>query len=27
MFGKWSREAEEVYNKLKNGEVNLSILK
>lgn len=27
MFGKWSREAEEVYNKLKNGEVNLSVLK
>lgn len=27
MFGKWSREAEEVYNRLKNGEVNLSVLK
>lgn len=27
MFGKWSKEAEEVYNRLKNGEVNLSDLK
>ena len=27
MFGKWSREAEEVYNQLKNGEINLSVLK
>ena len=27
MFGKWSKEAEDVYNRLKNGEFNLSDLK